>query len=280
MAEKYDAFGRRVDEDTLAEAGWRVSDSARGETHTIQAPEPVTTTPPPGSLPPPDLSTVPTVFDEARAHRRLPRKRGGGKLVVVLLLLAFGGIFFAGFIGGIVEEIEDATDSSGGFSFQIGSDESGGPATEAPQAPGTGAVPNVAQTGSLYEPTRMRAALAALKKEGGSPMMIRVAADRLNTQLVDGGDLKIVEVGPDLKLRQVASAPAPQGVTTILLTSIDPRAPQRLLAGAERTHRLPAAKVSYMVAMEFNGSVMWNAFYEGGAHVQGDKAGKLTRRVS
>lgn len=252
---EYDAFGREVGEDTLAEAGWR-----------RPSPDPSLTRP---SVPPP----------AGRAEAGTPRVRRvrvktGGRLAVVVLLLVAATLWIVGSaVKGLVEEIGDA----------LPLDEVTLPAGPGP-GEGEGAGSQTAgaarglEAGSLLRPQRLASALAELRDVPGNPTMLRVAANRIDGNFVAADRMRIVQVDADGELRQVAEVPAGAD-TGLRLAAIDPSAPRRLLVAAERAHGLAPADVDYLAVMDFSGAVLWTAFYRGGPSVQGDARGRLTRRL-
>jgi hypothetical protein len=88
-------------------------------------------------------------------------------------------------------------------------------------------------------------------------------------QVKPGG--KLERFGPD-------SGPGFDRSSTIAFARINPAAPQRLArAGAERIG-VPVRTLQYLVPTNFNGSIMWAAYFTRGRYALGDASGRFQRK--
>ena len=100
-------------------------------------------------------------------------------------------------------------------------------------------------------------------------------------QTLKGGRLTSSQLSTADGFRKFStSGPGFAGSSTIPWGKLDPAAPQRLVrAAAERIHK-PVSKIDYLVPSEFDGKIIWGAYFKGGQIVQGDARGKVTRRIN
>ncbi|MCW2983995.1 MAG: hypothetical protein JWR63_1565, partial [Conexibacter sp.] len=124
------------------------------------------------------------------------------------------------------------------------------------------------------------AALRSARRDpGGRLGLVRLAPARADLQLTrtDGG-LNLLQLragGGRTLMRTQGTGPS----KAISFSSIDVKAPARLVrAAAERLHRSPAA-IDYVVLIDLAGGATWSASFHGGALFQGDAHGRVTRRV-
>ena len=151
------------------------------------------------------------------------------------------------------------------------------------QAPGTAAgseEPRGLDEGSLLtRPVLERAVKAMRVAELGRPVSFRVAAGRVDAQLVTSkGRLRSVQVGPAGVPREISVSEA-GNVPSMPWSAVDPHAPQRLVRAAAEREKRSAHDVDYLVLLDL-GEPTWGLFFKGGTHYQGDAAGRITRRVS
>jgi hypothetical protein len=264
---EYDAFGRKVGEDPIAESGWR---SEVSPPEPVGAPEPAVSEPPVVQA---DQGPVPDIaFSPQQVARGLAR---------VVRLFVF--IVILGAIAGAL------TTLGGNGTSGIGSDR---PAVSIPSLPPedlTGpTTPAVAdkppaglQPGSLLRRSEFSRAMTRLRARGfGRLTNLRVAADRINVQLVTpGGRLRNVQVDPGGKVREISiSGPGFGFVGALAYDQIDRAAPERLTREAARRRETSPTRVDYLVMFELGDDVVWSLFFKNGAHFQADAAGHLQRR--
>jgi hypothetical protein len=204
---KYDAFGRVIGEDPLAEMRDK---PARAEANVAEAePGPVVAAPPPR-------------IEPARPRRR-PRRGGfAGLLVIVAVLGGVGLVANTG--GGVGGDVIDSITPQ-----------------EAPSPP-VGV-----QGRSLVRQANFAAALKTLQGAGvGRPMMLRVAPDRIDATVVKNGELHQIQITADGELRELGSGAAAGARATVGYGAIDSAAPERLTrAGATRKHH--ARSIDYVL---------------------------------
>ena len=306
---KYDAFGREIGEDPLEGLGWAsggtVEPAQEVQPEPVPRPEPVMPTaapeasytatpqppprvmtppPPPAAArppqpPPPVMSssggTVPPVMQQFMRPRR--RRPLGFRLMSRLITLVVFIAIAVTVVPNLTSGIKDATD----LNIDIDRPDIKFPDIEG--APAVAEPPVGLGPGSLIRPAAFRRALADLRgRDLGRVKNLRLAPDRIDAELLtSGGRLRSVQRAHDGEFRQFSVSGSGFGhLATIPYAEIEPGAPQRLVkAGAERLGK-PASRIDYLVASEFDGDVMWNAYFKGGAIFQADRRGKIVRRVS
>jgi hypothetical protein len=131
----------------------------------------------------------------------------------------------------------------------------------------------------LAAPNLARALRSARRDPGGRLGLLRVAPARADLQLTrKSGGLDLLQVragGGRTLMRTQGTGPT----KAIIFSSIDVRAPARLVrAAAERLCRSPDA-IDYVVLIDVAGGPKWSASFQGGALFQGDAHGRVTRRI-
>jgi hypothetical protein len=183
----------------------------------------------------------------------------------VVVVLAAAGIALALLSGGTTE---------GGLIEPVAvEDAPPAPPAEAPEtAP--------AEEGSLLTPELLARAVKAMQvAELGRPVSFRLAADRINAQLVTAsGRLRNVQVGPAGVPKEL-SASEGGNVPSMPWSAVDPAAPQRIGRAAAEREKRSAGDVDYLVLLDL-GEPTWGLFFKGGTHYQADATGKKLRRVS
>jgi hypothetical protein len=314
---KYDAFGREIGEDTLqglggspspapVESAWETRTEA--DEATWQAAEQVevarrraaddaadaqaertedarqeaagasryTATPhPQRTALAAQLSGVLSQAAAARASAGTPsigvRKRSAGRgclIAFVVLLAILGGLTAA--IVGLVNSVDVETGGSSGGTKIIPE-----PIKPQPAPKGLGA-------GSLVRQDSFAAAMKEIRTDGGGRLTnLRVAPERIDaTLLTSAGRLRSVQVKPGGKLERFGpdSGAGFDRSSTIAFARINPAAPQRLArAGAERIG-VPVRTLQYLVPTNFNGSIMWAAYFTRGRYALGDASGRFQRK--
>ena len=239
MAE-YDAFGRKTGENPL--------EQQPAPAEPVAAPAPATPAP--------------------RATKAFPVALAAA-VVVVIASIGLAISFLAG----------SSEDGAGGPVTV-----EGGPVTveEAPPAaPGEPPAPDpVVDRGSLFDRPLLARAVKALRvAELGRPISLRVAAERIDAQLITSkGLLRTVQIGLDGEPRELNATQAGP-VPSMPWSAVDPAAPHRLIRAATEREKRSAADVDYLVLIGLD-KPTWGLFFKGGTHYQGNAAGKLTRRVS
>jgi hypothetical protein len=211
----------------------------------------------------------------ARASAGTPgigvRKRSAGRgclIAVVVLLAILGGLTAA--IVGLVNSVDVETGGSSGGTKII------------PEAIKPKPAPKGLAAGSLVRQDSFAAAMKEIRTKGGGRLTnLRVAPDRIDaTLLTRAGRLRSVQVKPGGKLERFGpdSGPGFDQSSTIPFARINPAAPQRLArAGAERIG-VKVATLQYLVPSNFNGSIMWAAYFTRGRYVLGDASGRFQRK--
>jgi hypothetical protein len=206
--------------------------------------------------------TRPTVTVQRRGSAR------GCLIAVVVLLAVLGGVTAA--IVGLVNSVDVKTGGSSGGTKII------------PEAIKPKPAPKGLGARSLVRQDNFAAALTQIRTKGGGRLTnLRVAPDRIDaTLLTRAGRLRSVQVKPGGKLERFGSDSGPgfDQTSTIPFARINPAAPQRLArAGAERIG-VPVRTLQYLVPTNFNGSIMWAAYFTRGRYALGDASGRFQRK--
>jgi hypothetical protein len=126
---------------------------------------------------------------------------------------------------------------------------------------------------SLMQSAALKAALAKLPK--GRLILLRVAPERINANVIVKGKLHVVTVTAGGDVTDV-STPAPSTGRAIKVNTV---APSRIIATAvKRSGRRPG-RVSYLVLLDPLGKDEWELYFDDGMHYSASANGKKVRRV-
>lgn len=248
---EYDAFGRKTGESPLEQP------SARAET----AAAPVATT----ASAPSSSSSSSKVFPI---------------MLAAAVVVALGAIGIAVLLLGATEE----TTRGGPVEMDVSPPTSqtvpASPEVPATTKPGGTAPAPETRQGSLLGPAMLSGAIRAMRvREFGRPVSLRVAADRVDAQLITAkGLLRTVQIRAGGKPREL-NATQVGPVPSMPWSAVDPAAPRRLVKAATEREKRPAADVDYLVLLSLD-KPTWGLFFKGGTHYQGDAAGRRLRRVN
>ena len=278
---EYDAFGRPIGEDPIAEQGWRRPGESGGIRQEweeaaeaeVEAPPPPPTFATTADLPPPPAA--PGYSDASTFAVPRTARRSGARGVVLavaasMVILAAVGIFAAG------SAVDDAVEAVDDFEALV-------PAVPDAETPAAAAPSSGLEGGSLVRRRNFAAALQAMRADGAERVMtLRVAPERIDYQvLLDGNRMRVAQVRPGGEVRTIATTPGAVPGTGVTLADVDPGAPERLVRAASRQARIPAQRIDYLVLLDLGGQLIWGAFFkDGAAHFQGDASGRILRRVS
>jgi hypothetical protein len=258
-----DAFGREKDEDALAEMGWRGSPAPAAPAPPVLAAAvpPVAADPlPPRPAPAPPVlaAAVPQVAADPLPPRPAPtprpvpvfvrrRRSSGPSLARLLIFVAVVAVAFIA-VSTALDAGRKAVDGFG------------------PIDVGGARVPSAPQ--SLYRAAALRAALDRLP--AGRLVSLRVAAERIDAQVIRGGTRHLVDIrndGRSVDVKAPAGAPQPR-------LKVDPAAPARFIRTAARRAGRPASTVEYVVLAEHG----WSLFFADGVHYRANAAGRAVKR--
>lgn len=252
---EYDAFGRKVGEDTLRDLGWSGG--------SVEAPGTAAQPAPPPLLP---------------GSRR--RSRGPLAAIVVVLALAGLGVFVVSAGQRLADEIDVtvpelpsiATPSAGAPEIPVASDE------QEPEEAGQSETPS--RSGSLLKSSNLSRAIDKLRGRGRI-VHLRLASDRIDAQLLSSkGRLRSIQLRSNLEIaHQIEVGGGFSHLDTIAFGSIDPGSPTRLISDVRR-HLGHKPAVNYLVVSDFSGEIRWNLYLHDGKIFQGNEGGRLVRRVS
>jgi hypothetical protein len=206
------------------------------------------------------------------------RRRGGvGCLVGLVILIAI----VAGPIVALVGVVDDAGDTIDEITGVLDS----APDTEqpAPVAPEPPARPPTGLRGaSLVSQANFGKALARLDKAGlGRVTFIRLAPERLDAQLVKGSRQRSVQVTFDGKLTRGPTSPGGANLGTVAFSAIDRSAPARLVRASAARFSVREQRINYLMLSSFPGEGhRWVAYFKNGTYVQGDRNGRIVRRIN
>lgn len=285
----YDAFGRKVDEDPLAQ--WRsgtadapvpglIADVVSPETPGGAEAGPAAGAAPatPGGPGPPILPPYRRTVDRGAVGRAL-RRAGAVRWVLALVVLAVVGMTARGRIDSAPSFSIPDIDIPGVTLPSTAPDHPQGTAVEPRERPPRPAVG--LQRGSMIRRGPLSGALNRLRERRlGRITNLRVAADRLNVQLLTGdGRLRSVIVQPGPKIEELSLSGRGFGyVSTVAYGDIDPGAPQRFTREAGRRRGSSPARVDYLVLLSSGGEVGWSLFFKDGTRLGADAAGRVQTR--
>jgi hypothetical protein len=254
---EYDAFGREVGEDSLAQ--WRQGSAAPpprpAPAATVTAGDPLAPV-----SPPPRTARLRAPSPELQRRRR----RRGTRIGILLVL---GWVTF-NLIGGLVDKVEDAARS-----IDIPNLSSPEPAK----------APTGLAAGSLLRPAAFERAMAEIRRHDiGRIQSLRVAPeDILPTLLTPKGTLVVVQVTHGGEFKRFSESGAGfGGLETIPYDRIDPLVPQRLTRLAAERLGKPVSKIDYVLPNISQGEVSWGAYFKDGEIFMADGHGRHLRRIS
>jgi hypothetical protein len=260
---KYDAFGREIGDDPLKSLREHTN-PAPAETRRVE----VSTREPEIAAPETDAwsgahepEAAPEREFVAPEFVRPRRRRRGAGLAGLLVLVA--GIAAIGLVGNsAVDKGQELIDD---FKTAL---------PEVPEIEEPAASPVGLEAKSLIRADNFATAMVILTDSGlGRPTYLRVAPDRIDSQLLEGNTVHTVQITPDGELRDFGSS---QGSgRPIALKSIDPSAPERLVRrGASGTSR--PRDINY-VLISPGPPPSLGAYFKSGRVVIGDAHGRVKR---
>jgi hypothetical protein len=265
-----DAFGREIDEDTLAEVGWRTPERTQpapewvqpkpaqpssafdaGEAWSLRTkPEQAPDTPAPAPTP---AFQAPPPRAPARPRRR--RRGGFSRLIFLVVLLVIAG-------------------SGAGSLFTLGKTavDSGRNALRdaIPTPIVEDAGPGDSDAGSFLEPAGLRKAMAKLP--AGRVTILTIRPNGLDATVIADGRTKLVHMDAAGNVTTVGAPVEIPGKSV----KLDPAAPGRIVRTVtRRTGKSPAAISQLVLA---NGT--WTAQLDGGAQFTANAKGTKVRRIT
>lgn len=265
---RYDAFGREIGEDPLAEQGWRMPEAPPAEAPNPVAPSaPAAPAGPAGLAPPPQAPTGP-----AASRPSTPRRARRWPVRLVILGVVVWGLARAGDVS--VEKIGDAVDD---ITNAVPS-----PATETETAerPAEGPAPVGLRAGSFIRADVLGPAVAKLRAGRlGRVTQLTVRPDRIDANLVTADDrIRIVQVLPGPTLKTITTTDSAfRGQDAFGYDRIDPTAAQRLVRAGARRMKRRVDRVDYVVVTRFGEGMAWIAYFKDGSYAFGDAAGRFVR---
>ena len=288
---KYDAFGREIGEDTLSGLGGEATESSAApadswtEAQVAEAASFGATAAPdaPAAPPPPKRQPAPAAMPsfEVPAARapviRVRRRSGFGCLVGLIVLIAIVAVpiiavvGLVGSAGDTFDEITDVLDST---------PERVIPELAEPLAPVQ--PPSGLAGESMVSRANFGDALARLEKTGaGRITYIRLSPDRVDAQLVKGSRQRSAQVDFAGKLTRGPATSGASALGTVAISQIDRSAPARLVRGSAARFGVREKGINYLVlSPDSAAGHRWVAYFKNGVYVEGDRRGKVVRRIS
>jgi hypothetical protein len=236
---KYDAFGREIGNDPLK--------SLKENTNSVPAERPRV-----------DVSTrEPVVAADAEPvfvppqFSRPRRRRGFGLAGLLVLGAGIGAIALVA--DSAVEKGQDLIENA---------------IPEFPDAEPDAPPPPVGlEADSLIRESNFSEAMETLAASGkGRPILVRIAPERIDADLIEGSTIHIVQITPDGNLRELGSS---QGNgRPIAYKAIDPAAPERMVRRAA-TPKSPPRNINYLVLSPGPPQTL-GAYFKSGRIVIGD----------
>jgi hypothetical protein len=258
---KYDAFGREIGDDPLKSLREVSNPVPAEETSRVEvsAPEaePETEAWSGTREPEPDPQRI-VVAAPPEFVRPRRRRRGFPAFLVLGVIVAAVGLV----ANSAVEKGENLIDD-----ISTALPEAAEPEEQAP--PPVGLEPD-----SLIREDNFAAALKTLADSGlGRPTALRIAPERIDTQLLEGNTLHIVQITPDGELHEFGSS---EGTgRPLAFKAIDPAAPERLVRRAA-TPKAPPRNINYLVVSPGPPQSV-GAYFKNGRIVIGDAHGRPER---
>jgi hypothetical protein len=261
---KYDAFGREIGEDTLEGLAGEPASATPAEPPQQEFSMPQATAMPQFELP---ATGAPVI------HIR--RRSGLGCFVGLLILVgivALPILAIVGTAGDAIDSITETIDSVPDIRVP-----------EPPEAPPPPAKPPTGIAGrSMVAPANFGKALRRLDRAGlGRVTSLRLSPDRADAQFVKGRRRRSAQVDFTGKLSRSPATPGGTGLSTAALNAIDFKAPARLVRGSAARYGVPVRRIDYLV---LTGDPIqghrWVAYFKNGPYVQGDRSGRVVRRIS
>ena len=282
---EYDAFGREIGEDTLAGLGG-TSGSQGAEQASFGVAEPEAPAPPPEPPRPAERPAQPEPQAQPQQFQsfQLPptgapvvqvrRRSSLGCLVGLLILIgavALPVFALVGFVGDAEDTIDGITDVFDAAPEPVVPEPPGGPVK----------MPSGLGGDSLVAPGNFATALGRLKKAGmGRIEFIRLAPDRLDAQMIKRSRERSAQVDFQGELTRGTTTQSAK-LETIAFSAIDRAAPARLVRGSVARFHVREKGINYLVlsAAPFGGH-RWIAYFKNGTYVEGDRHGRVVRRIS
>jgi hypothetical protein len=197
-------------------------------------------------------------------------------LVILLVVVAVPIFAIVSFVGSVDETFDDITDV---FEAAPDLEEPGAPEGE-PAAPAK--PPSGLRGASMVAPANFGKALRRMEKAGiGRIAFIRLSPDRVDAQLVKGSRQRSAVVDFEGQFTRGPAAPGGSTLSTIAFSAIDRSAPARLVRGSAARYRVRERGVNYLVLSPAGlGSPRWIAYFKNGVYVEGDRHGKVVRKIS
>ena len=293
---KYDPFGREIGEDTLAGLGgtessqeqpvpaeeWTEAQFAEAAsfepvTEPEPAAEPAFAAETPAAAPQPTQMPAFEIPTAPPASTVRVRRRGGAGCLVMLIVLAVIAavpilviVSIVGSAGDAIDEITDVIESAPDVEIPAVPEQPVGPAKPPAGIAGR----------SMVAPGNFGRALARLRGMGGVAA-IRLSPDRVAAQLVKGSRQRGAVVDFEGELTRGAAAGGVPGLGTVPLSAIDRMAPARLVRGSAARYSVRPKGIDYLILSPWPGEGQrWVAYFKNGVYVQGDRNGRVVRRIS
>jgi hypothetical protein len=126
----------------------------------------------------------------------------------------------------------------------------------------------------MLRPTAMRRAVARLRSLG-KPYLLRLAADRINAQVVHGTKLRIVQIGSDGSFSRLEVTGVGNSLTTFPWSRVDALGPSRMVRAVGRR----PSSVNYLVLSRFGSDMRLSLYLTNGRYYSAGAGGRHPQRA-
>ena len=137
---------------------------------------------------------------------------------------------------------------------------------------------------SMIAPDNVRATLKDLRGDGvESVVRLSIWPNRIDAEAIKGRRERDVRFRFDGGVERGDASRVNPALGAIPLAALDPGAPARLVRNAAKRFRVRERRINYLIASHdaFSGSGhRWVAYFENGIYVEGDRRGRVVRRIS
>ena len=130
----------------------------------------------------------------------------------------------------------------------------------------------------MIRPAALESAIADLQRRGLGRQVwtFRLAPERIDATFLKANRLRTVQLRFDGEFRRFSISAGHAGLDTVDIARLDVAAPQRLVRAAAKRIGKPTSRIDYLIPRADG----WIAYFKGGQYFQGDRRGRVVRRIS